>query len=356
MKKLCAILLSILILLSFSCQRSPVSFELALITDHGSIDDKSFNQGAWEGLLQYARENNKTYKYYKPTEQSNAAYLATIDLAVKGGAKIIVTPGFLFNVAVFMAQERYPDVHFILLDGKPHNENHSLYKTGLNTVSVQYADDQAGFLAGYAAVKDGYRRLGFMGGMPVPAVVLFGYGFVMGAEYAGAELGLARGAVTVNYHYTGGFSATPEAQTLSASWFNDGVEVIFACGGRLGSSVMAAAEQTGKKVIGVDIDQSFESSSVITSAMKGLQVSVYDCITGFYDDNFPGGQVLLFEASNNGIGLPMETSLFQTFTMADYENIFGKLADGSIPRIIRIDENGSPRILSLSVVRVTEIR
>ena len=338
-------------------QSAGETFELALVTDLGTIDDKSFNQGAWEGLVQYAREKNISHKYYQPTEQSDDAYLTAIDLAVRGGAKIVVTPGFLFEVPIFMAQDRYPNVRFILVDGTPHDASYSNFKTGSNTVGILYAEDQAGFLAGYAAVKDGNRRLGFMGGMAVPAVVRFGYGFVQGAEYAARELGLAAGTVTVNYHYTGAFAATPEAQTMAASWFNQGVDIIFGCGGALGNSVMAAAEQVGKKVIGVDVDQSSESRTVITSAMKGLQASVYDCISAYYNNNFPGGKDLVFEAANKGVGLPMTTSKFTSFGQADYDAIFNQLASGRIPRMMDDpDAGGSPSVVPVSIVRVTEVR
>jgi basic membrane protein A len=277
-------------------------------------------------------------------------------LAVRGGAKVIVTPGFLFEVPVFIAQDRYPDVNFILVDGSPHSADYSTFKTGKNAVGVHYAEDQAGFLAGYAVVKDGYRRLGFVGGMAVPAVVRFGYGFIQGAEYAAAELGLAAGAITVNYHYTGGFAATPEAQTLAASWYNNGVEVIFACGGAVGNSVMAAAEQAGKKVIGVDVDQSSESPTVITSAMKGLGESVYSCISDYYAGKFPGGQTLVFSAVNQGVGLPMSSSKFQSFDNNDYFNIFQKLSGGSIPRMEDLDSEGSPKVVPVRITRVTEVR
>jgi basic membrane protein A len=332
------------------------TFELALITDIGTIDDKSFNQGSWEGLVKYAREKNITHKYYQPAEQSDDAYLTAIDLAVRGGAKVIVTPGFLFESPIFVAQDRYPNVRFILIDGVPHSPDYSTFKTANNTVGVLYAEDQAGFLAGYAAVKDGNRKLGFVGGMAVPAVVRFGYGFVQGAEYAAQELKLAAGAITINYHYTGGFSATPEAQTLAASWFNSGIDVIFACGGAVGNSVMAAAERVNKKVIGVDIDQSSESPTVITSAMKELGVSVYDCITAFYGNKFPAGQTLVFSAANKGVGLPMATSKFQTFNKNDYDAIFKKLADGSIPRMETLDANGSPRVVPVTITRITEVK
>jgi len=363
MKKISIILLAVLVLFA-ACNRSkqPAAraagevFELALITDLGTIDDKSFNQGAWEGLVHYANGKNIPHKYYQPSEQSDDAYLTAIDLAVRGGAKVIVTPGFLFEVPVFIAQDRYPNVNFILVDGSPHSADYSTFKTSNNAVGVHYAEDQAGFLAGYAVVKDGSRRLGFVGGMAVPAVVRFGYGFIQGAEYAAEELRLAPGAITVNYHYTGGFAATPEAQTLAASWFNSGVDVIFACGGAVGNSVMAAAESAGKKVIGVDVDQSGESATVITSAMKGLGESVYSCIADYYAGKFSGGQTLVFSATNHGVGLPMSTSKFQSFNNDDYFKIFQKLADGTIPRMEDLDSEGSPRKVPVSITRVTEVR
>ncbi|MDR2597039.1 MAG: BMP family ABC transporter substrate-binding protein [Treponema sp.] len=360
MKKTLLVLLTLLILLP-GCskqqnKKSAGTYTISLITDIGTIDDKSFNQGSWEGLVKYAKEKGISHKYYQPTEQSRDAYLTAIDLAVRGGAKIIVTPGYLFETSVFIAQDRYPNVNFILVDGKPHSEDYSEYKTGINTVGINYAEDQAGFLAGYAAVKDGNRKLGFIGGKALPAVIRFGYGFVQGAEYAAKELGAASGSITINYHYTGEFNATSEVQALAASWYNSGVDVIFACGGQLGISVMAAAEQTKKKVIGVDVDQSNESHTVITSAMKGLQVSVYNCIADYYNGKFPGGQTLVFAADNQGVGLPMNNSKFKSFKQSDYDNIFKKLASGAIPRMDNLDSNGSPKVVPVTIIRVTEVR
>jgi basic membrane protein A len=362
MKKTIAAVLAALVLTGLAAcggqkgEQKGETFDLALVTDLGTIDDKSFNQGAWEGLAQYAQEKNISYKYYQPSEQSDDAYLSGIDIAVKGGAKIVVTPGFLFEVPIYIAQDRYPEVHFILVDGVPHDAGYENFKTGPNAVGINYAEDQAGFLAGYAAVKDGNTKLGFVGGMAVPAVVRFGYGFIQGAEYAAAELALAPGSVTVNYHYTGAFAASPEAQTLAASWYNNGVEVIFACGGAVGNSVMAAAEQSGKKVIGVDVDQSSESPTVITSATKGLRPSVYSCISDFYNDAFPGGETLVFSAANEGVGLPMETSKFNTFSKADYDTIYATLASGAIPRMDTLDPEGSPRVVPVTIAKVTEVK
>ncbi|WP_028830125.1 BMP family lipoprotein [Proteocatella sphenisci] len=331
------------------------TYELALITDVGTIDDKSFNQGAWEGLVEYATENDITHKYYQPSEKTTDAYLSSIDLAVKAGAKVIVTPGYLFEPAVFKAQDTYPDVKFILLDGTPQDGTYTEFKLNDNVYSVFYAEEQAGFLAGYAAVKEGDTKLGFMGGMAVPAVVRFGYGFVQGAEYAAKEMGIT--GLEVKYNYTGDFKATPEVQSKAASWYQGGTEVIFACGGAVGNSVMAAAEASDGKVIGVDVDQSPESATVITSAMKMLGQSVYDAIAAYYGDSFPGGVSATLGADVDGVGLPMETSKFEVFTQADYDAIYAKLVAGEISMMK--DKDGEKEVklsdIPVSAVKVEEI-
>ncbi|SHO48720.1 BMP family lipoprotein [Anaerocolumna xylanovorans] len=299
-------------------------YEIALITDIGTIDDKSFNQGAWEGVEAYAKENNKTYKYYKPTEKSDDAYLTSIDLAVKGGAKIIVCPGYLFEVPVHTAQTKYPDVKFIILDGVPHAGDYTP-DIASNSYSIFYAEQEAGFLAGYAIVKEGYTKLGFMGGVAVPAVIRYGYGFAQGADAAAKELGLADGSVDLKYTYVGNFDATPDNQAKAASWYNEGTEVIFACGGAVGNSVMKAAEAGGKKVIGVDVDQASESDTVITSSMKNLKKSVFDALGTFYNNTFPGGTSVTLDATTEGVELPMDSSRFAKFTKEDYTAIYDKI-------------------------------
>lgn len=299
------------------------TFELALITDVGTIDDKSFNQGAWEGVEAYAKEKGITYKYYKPTEKSDSAYINSIDLAVKAGAKVVVCPGFLFEVPIHTVQTQYPEVKFVILDGAPHAGDYNI-EIAPNTYSIFYAEEEAGFLAGYSIVKEGYTKLGFMGGMAVPAVVRFGYGFVQGADYAAKELGLTE-EVQLKYTYVGNFDASPENQAKASSWYNEGTEVIFACGGAVGNSVMKAAEAAGTKVIGVDVDQSAESDTVITSSMKNLSKSVYDALAAYYADKFPGGTSVSLDATVEGVQLPMENSRFEKFTQADYDAIYGKV-------------------------------
>lgn len=327
-------------------------YELALVTDLGTIDDKSFNQGAWEGMKKYADENKLSYKYYQPQEGTTDSYMETIGLAVEGGAKLVVCPGFLFEEPIYNVQDKYPDVHFILLDGEPHDADYN-YKTAENVMPILFQEDQAGFLAGYASVKEGYKKLGFMGGLAVPAVIRFGYGFVQGAEYAAQEDGISD--LEIMYNYTGGFAATPEAQSMAASWYQNGTEVIFGCGGAVGNSVMAAAQEKNAKVIGVDVDQSPESDTVITSAMKLLSNSVYDGVKAFYDGSFPGGSTSVFTAENNGVGLPMDTSKFETFTQEQYDAIYKKLAGGEITLTQFSEDNNDPSkdLTDLTAVKIT---
>lgn len=319
-------------------------YELALITDVGTIDDKSFNQGSWEGLEAYAKEKNITHKYYKPTEKSDEACMTAIDLAVKGGAKAVVCPGFLFEVPIYNVQDKYPDVKFVLIDGEPKSPQNEV-KINSNVLAISYAEEQAGFLAGYAAVKDGYKQLGFMGGIAVPAVIRYGYGFIQGADYAAKEMGLKKGDINIKYTYVGNFDASPENMSKAASWYNEGTEVIFACGGGVGNSVMKAAETAGKKVIGVDVDQASESETVITSSMKNLQKSVSDALESFYNGTFNGGVSVILDATTDSVELPMETSRFTTFTKEDYDAIYKKIVDGSVKiekETIATDATGVP--------------
>ena len=311
-------------------------YEIALVTDKGNIDDKSFNQGAWEGVVAYCDTNNITPQYYKPEEASDEGYLAAIQLAVDGGAKVVVCPGYLFEAAVYSAQTMFPDVKFILLDGEPHTPDYATYETKSNVACVMYAEEEAGYLAGYAAVMDGMRTLGFEGGMAVPAVVAFGYGYLQGIEAAAQELALEDGSVKVFYHYTGDFAETDANKATAKAMIQSGAELIFGCGGSVGKSVFAAAAEGGIKTIGVDVNQKADSDTVITSAMKGLGVSVQAVLTSIYDGSFDStyaGKTTYFTAANNGVGLPDDYERFTSFTKEQYDAAFAKLADGTVDPI-----------------------
>lgn len=332
---------------------APAGYELALVTDLGTIDDKSFNQGAWEGLKKYATEKNITYQYYQPSEGTNAAYLEAIGLAIQGGAKVIVTPGFLFEVPIYEAQTKYPEIKFILLDGEPHTEDYVTYKTEANVQPILYAEEEAGFLAGYAAVKDGFKKIGFMGGMAVPAVIRYGHGYLQGADVAAQELGLKEGAVEAIYNYSGDFAATPEKQAKAAGWYQQGTEVIFACGGAVGNSVMAAAEAANKFVIGVDVDQYAESATVISSSMKELGNSVYQALASYYDNKWAGGTTKILNSTNDGVALAMDNAKWRTFSKADYDKLFKAVQSGTYK--INNKSDIGVKDLGLKFVKITEV-
>jgi basic membrane protein A len=311
-------------------------YEIAMISFAGTTKDHSFSEATWDGIEQFGKEHNITYKIYQPAEATADDYIEYIDMAVKNGAKIIVCPGYLFETPVFIEQDKYPDVKFILIDGQPHNASYTETRMNQNVASVMFSEEQAGFLAGYAAVKDGYKKLGFMGGMAVPAVIRYGYGFVQGCDLAAKEMGTE---VEITYHYTGTFFELPEIKTLAGNWYHQGTQVIFGCGGAIGNSVMRAAEDDNAKVIGVDIDQSKESKTVITSAMKMLKPVVYNVLKDCYDGSFKGGVLQTYSVNNGGIGLPMETSKFNTFSKQQYDEIFSKLAAGTIPLYNNTDDS-----------------
>lgn len=331
MKKFVTLVLSAILLVSLvACGTDDApelkeDHRLYLITDKGTINDKSFNQGSYEGMEQYAHEIGVTPNYLRPNDVSTVDYLDSIEEAIDAGAEVIVTPGFLFEEAVFIAQDEHPDVKFVLVDGVPNNakfdETHE-EKVGENTVSIKYSEEQSGFLAGYAAVKAGFTDLGFMGGMAVPAVINFGYGYLAGANVAAEELGVE---VQARYTYLGDFLESPEFKNQAGAWYNDGVEVIFASAGGAGNSVMAAAEDVDAKVIGVDVDQSAESDTVITSAMKDLKGSVYDAVKNAMEGSFDGGKQLVLGVEEEGVALPDNFDKLEGFTQADYDDIYAKL-------------------------------
>lgn len=302
--------------------------EIALITDYGDIDDESFNQGTWEGIVAFAEERGISHEYYRPAEVSDSDYINAIDTAVEDGAQIVITPGFLFERAIYESQSNHPDVKFILLDAEPLSEDEEYYVAD-NTLSIFYEEHESGFLAGYAAVLEGHSDLGYMGGIAVPAVVRFGIGFIAGAYYAADQENTTINFPEDRYTYLGTFNAGSDVETQAAGWYDDDIDLIFAAAGGAGGSVMSAAEDADAWMIGVDVDQSGESDRVLTSAMKALAESVQQALEAHYDDEaFPGGETLYLGAADDGVALPMETSRFSTFTQNDYDEIYDIIAAG----------------------------
>ena len=303
-------------------------YQVAFITDVGQLKDKSFNQGTYDGVKLYAANNGKSYKYYQPAGDDAATDDDRIDamkLACDNGAEIVVAAGFMQEGALKAAAEAYPNVNFVFIDGYPVGYD--------NVAGIAFQEEQSGYLAGYAAVMEGYTKLGFTGGGggTNPACQRFGYGFAQGAEAAAAKKGVK---VELNYSwlYGASFSASPELQTMATGWYQNGTEVIFACGGSMFASVAHAASAEDGKVVGVDVDQSFESPAVITSAMKGLADATVWAIEKHYAGKFSeiGGTSTSLGAADNAVGLPVATWSLKNWSVADYEALYAEIVAGKV--------------------------
>ena len=326
----------------------PEGTYLALVTDVGNIDDKSFNQGSYEGMVAFAEANNIDYDYFRPSEDSDASRVETITTAIEeNGATVIVCPGFMFAQAITDVQDKFPEVMFLGLDLTTGDLTPSA-----NTTLISYQEEQAGYLAGYAAVKDGYTKLGFLGGMAVPAVIRFGYGFVQGADAAAAEAGIT---VDIKHWYGNSFGPTDDVKVKMDSWYADGTEVVFACGGGIYLSAIAAADAASGKVIGVDVDQSAESPLIITSATKGLGSSVGTALTALYENGgaaWPAeyaGQQKVLGAAEGGVGLPTAADSWrlETFTQDEYNAVYEKLVSGEI--VVSAEMDVQPTVTNATV-------
>ena len=313
-----------------------VDIKVALVTDVGTIDDESFNQATWEGVKTYCEGAGVEYTYYQPSADSDDARVETIETAIGDGYNVVVMPGFLFGPSILMVQDQYPEVYFVAIDVGEGDLTLDYVDYGTpsaNTLCITFQEDQAGYLAGYAAVADGYRSLGFLGGMAVPAVIRYGYGFVQGANAAAEDLGVTD-EVSIKYTYGGQFSGDASITAKMEGWYTSGTEVVFACGGGIYTSALEAAENNGGKVIGVDVDQSYISDLFITSAMKNLSNSVVAALTNLANGEWEGGQVQNKSLQEGDyVGLPTaETSWrLDTFTVEDYETVKAELTDGTRP-------------------------
>ena len=316
-------------------------YQVAFVTDVGQLKDKSFNQGTFDGVKLYAAANGLSYKYYQPANSSEATdddrYNA-MKAAVEGGAEVVVCAGYLQEAALRQAAMDYPDVPFIFIDGYPLDDDPDPAVEGnilANVAGIAFQEEQAGYLAGYAAVKDGFTKLGFSGGGggTNDACCRFGYGYVQGANDAAKELGIT---VDMNYSWEYGatFSASTELQTMISGWYANGTEIVFACGGSMFQSISAAASANDGYVIGVDVDQSAESDTVVTSAMKGLSDAVQWAVGHVYDGTFEeiGGTGTSLGVKDNAVELPTaaESWRFETFTVEEYEALYQQMLDGTL--------------------------
>ena len=318
-------------------------YTIAMITDSGDITDMSFNQTTYEASKAFAESAGVDFSYYKPTEDSNEARIAAFNNAVADGYNVIVVPGYLFANMIESVASDNPEVTIIALDVSAGDFSDG-YELPSNVVCFTYQEELAGYMAGYAVTKEGYTKLGFLGGMAVPAVIRYGYGFVQGANAAAEEMGNAAD-VEVNYVYGGQFYGDDAITAVMDTWYANGTEIVFACGGGIFTSACEAAVKVGGKVVGVDSDQSGtitaqygDSTLCVTSAMKGLAPTVKDTLQGLFDGNWAdyAGQISNLglvsgdDPSANYVQLPTDTWSMTNFTVDDYNALVAAMYAGEV--------------------------
>ena len=303
-------------------------YELAYITDGGSIDDHGVNQAVWQGLERYATDNQLTYTFYQPKNAEHDTFVDTIDKAIVQGAKVIVCLGPALDSAVYQAQSIYPSIQFILFDGEPHSADYQTYSIEDNVYAAYFAEEELAFLAGYSVVKDGYTQLGYIGGLAIEANIDSGYGFIAGAKYAALEDNIS--GINIDYHYAGAVQNGEDVKTIASLWYNAGTEIIFTSGGKVQDNLVELADPNGFLVIGCDTDQSYQSQVVVTSAIKKYSSVVYNSLSLYYNNNLSSGEIDELGTVEDGVALTMDTSKFEIFSEQAYEEIYIKMVLGEI--------------------------
>ncbi len=367
MKKLIALLLAMVMVFALAAcngnENNAEGTKVAMITDYGDITDQSFNQTTWEACVKFGEDNDVEVKYYKPQTNDTAGRVASVELAIAEGYNVIVMPGYAFGATIAEVSGEYPNVKFIALDVakgdlleggvplkggsydyNPDNWVLTDYVHMDNVYCAIYQEELCGYMAGYAAVKLGYTKLGFLGGMAVPAVIRYGYGYVQGVDAAAKELGIT---VDVKYGYGNQFFGDADITAVMDTWYADGTEIVFACGGGIYTSAAEAAKKVNGKVIGVDVDQAaiidgaYGEGMTVTSAMKGLAPAtidtLFDVIVNGNWDKYAGkidtlGLVSGDAPEKNYVQIPTASTQFVEgkFTAADYANLVKGMFDGTI--------------------------
>lgn len=336
MKKLATALAAVLLLpaLGFSAPD-----KVGMVTDSGTIDDKSFNQGTWEGILKAKADLKVEAKYLKPAGTTDADYVKEISNLYDAGYKFVVTPGFKFSGAIYAAQNKYKDAKFVIIDAAPSGPDGKTV-VAPNTVAIFFAEQESGFAAGVAAalqVKTG--KFGFIGGMEIPPVQRYNWGFQQGIAYANANLGTKIVIESSSVIYQGSFTDVAAGQQLAAQLYDKGVTVIFAAAGGVGVGVINEAKTRAAKgvwVVGVDVDQFGQGeyapgkSIILTSAMKKIDQASYDLVKMNLAGKFPGGQILNYDLTNNGVGIPVKNPNLSTAVVAKVNAVLADVKAGKI--------------------------
>lgn len=319
--------------------RKEYLYKVAMVTGYADVDDNSFNQQTYEGCKEWCNKNGIPFSYFKPASNSDVERLKSTELAIERGYNVLFLPGYNFAPIIAQMSSRYSDVTFIGIDIAP-SDFPSDYTPTENIFCFSYHEEQAGYLAGYAAVKEGYRKHGFLGGMEAEVVTRFGYGYAQGMNDAAVELGLTE-KMDLNFVYSGQFYGDNDITKYMDNWYKTGTEIVFACGGSIYTSAALAAKDNGGKVIGVDVDQSiimdkdYGKGICLTSAMKGIaatcKMSLELMSQGVWEEGSFArlGLISSTDLESNYVGLPIDTWSMNNFTIDEYKVVVDEIINGT---------------------------
>ncbi|MDE7247543.1 MAG: BMP family ABC transporter substrate-binding protein [Lachnospiraceae bacterium] len=319
--------------------------EIVLLTD-GPVEDGGYNEAVYNGVRMYALGAGRSFSYYNANPNEPESYHELIERSAQEGARVIVCAGDIFGEAVGAMQETYPQTSFLLIDSVPHDGEGEELSIAENVHCVLFHEEEAGYLAGYMAVWEGYRNLGFMGGREEPAVLRYGYGYLQGIDAAAKDLSLDN--VTVNYGYAGIFSPDIAVRVKADEWYENGTQIIFACGGGLYESVLEAAENQDGLLIGVDVDQARDSDRFLTSAVKNIGTAVTDALDSFYANggwnNGRAGQVKRYGVDEGCAAIPVVDTewRFKEIPTTHFFEIYKQLKRGD--RAVSDDISAPPQV------------
>lgn len=265
---------------------------VAMITDVAGVNDQSFNQSAWEGLQRAEKELGIEVKYLESKQDSD--YATNIETLVDEDVDLILGVGMKLADAIKEGAELYPDQNFVLVDEEI---------DASNVKNILFKAEESAYLAGLIAGKTTKtNNVGFIGGMDISPINAYKYGYMAGVKTANNNC-------TLQTQYANSFSDQAKGKAIASQMISNKADIIFIAGGDIGTGAIEAIKEANKYAIGVDRDQSdLAPDNVLTSALKRVNIGVYETVKNFVENNFEGGKSVTYGLKEGAVGIPDTTS------------------------------------------------
>ncbi len=313
---------------SGSGEKAASDFKVGMVTDTGGVDDKSFNQSAWEGLTKFGKENKLEegtgYKYLQSAEA--AEYQSNLSTFAEAGYNLTYGIGFLLKEDIKKVAGQYPESHFALVDDTLKSENLD------NVASILFNEEQGSFLVGVVAAKQtATNKIGFVGGVESPLIKKFENGFKAGVKAVNPD-------AEIVVQYAEDFNAPEKGSAIASTMYSQGADIVYHAAGGTGNGVFTEAKNRAKKgekvwVIGVDRDQHQEGmpeNVTLTSMVKRVDIAVEEVAKQAKDGKFPGGEEVVFGLQEDAVGIAPTMDNVTDESKTAVEEYKQKILDGEI--------------------------